>query len=127
MSFVSPERARANITGLSALEARSLTEIGRGCDSVAYLVNGEWVFRFPAVPDAQATLRRELALLPALRPTLPLATPAFEHIGRADGELRFVGYRIVPGAPLRLPPVLLHADVRPDHVMYDAAAQRLTG
>jgi aminoglycoside 2''-phosphotransferase len=158
-------------------------------------------------------LRREIALLPRLGPTLPLATPAFEHIGQSDGELLFVGYRLVRGAPLSvehfdglehdaqetalavlaeflqalhafpLPaarragvreergkgayncqqrhlhghlgcllsraeiarldgvferyeseyaphgvkPVLLHSDCKPDHVLYDTAAQKLTG
>jgi hypothetical protein len=83
MSWPSPERARAAVRRLTPLRADELVELGRGTESVAYLVDGEWVARFPAVPAAQATLRRELALLPALRPALPLATPVFEHVGRS--------------------------------------------
>jgi aminoglycoside 2''-phosphotransferase len=182
-----------------------LVELGRGTDSVAYLVDDEWVFRCPAVPDAQATMRREIALLPQLGPTLPLPTPVFEHIAEHDGELQFVGYRLIRGVPLEhdapetvfaalagflqalhsfpldaarragvreepdqggynarqrelhhqlgdllsreeitlldavferyeseyapdsVTPALLHADLKPDHVMYDPAAQELTG
>lgn len=213
MSVPTPEGARAAVRQLTPLRADELVELGRGAESVAYLVDGEWVARFPAVPAAQATLRRELALLPALLPALPLATPAFEHVGRSGTELVFVAYRAIPGVPLtadtldalgpdeqeaalaslaeflralhafpvelawpagvreerdkgaynrrqrslhkdvrgllspaeierlddtfaryerdhapdRLTPVLLHADIKPDHVIYDPVAQRVSG
>jgi aminoglycoside 2''-phosphotransferase len=213
MSWPSPERARAAVRRLTPLHADELVELGRGTESVAYLIDGEWVARFPAVPAAQAALRRELALLPALRPALPLATPAFEHVGRNGTQLVFVAYRSISGIPLtadtldalgpdeqdaalaslaeflralhafpvelaqragvreerdkgaynrrqrslhrglrgllspaeierlddtftryerdhppdRLTPVLLHADIKPDHVMYDTVAQRVSG
>jgi aminoglycoside 2''-phosphotransferase len=209
----SPEQARDAVRRLTPLPAREIVELGRGTDSVAFLVDGAWVARFPAVPAAQATLRREIALLPELAPALPLATPAFEHVGRNGTELVFVAYRAIPGTPLtaeafdalgwdeqeaalasladflralhafpvelarragvreerltggyngqqrslhreldgvlsaaemerldgiferyerdyepdRLTPVLLHADLKPDHVMYDPVAQRVTG
>jgi aminoglycoside phosphotransferase (APT) family kinase protein len=100
MSWPSPERARAAVRRLTPLRADELVELGRGTESVAYLVDGEWVARFPAVPAAQATLRRELALLPALRPALPLATPVFEHVGRSRTDLVFVAYRSISGVPL---------------------------
>ncbi len=85
---------------LTPLAAEDVRELGRGADSVAFLVDGEWVFRFPAAAEAQATLRLEIALLPALASTLPLPVPAFEHVGLHAGELAFVGYRVVAGVPL---------------------------
>jgi hypothetical protein len=85
---------------LTPLHADELVELGRGTESVAYLIDGEWVARFPAVPAAQATLRRELALLPELGRALPLVTPAFEHVGRSGTELVFVAYRSISGIPL---------------------------
>ena len=100
MPFRSPERARAAIRQLTPVPAHDIAELGRGEASVAYLVDGEWVFRFPAVASAQATLRRELALLPALQGALPLAVPAVEHVGRCDEQLVFAAYRTVPGDPL---------------------------
>src|SRR5919197_6573239 len=100
MTALSPESARAALASVGSLEADEIVELGRGTDSVAYLVNGEWVFRFPAVEDAQETLRRELALLPTLGPALPLDIPVFEHVGREDGRLLFAGYRVLPGTPL---------------------------
>jgi aminoglycoside 2''-phosphotransferase len=77
-----------------------LVELGRGADSVAYLLDDEWVLRFPLTANAQRTLRRELALLDDLAPTLPLPIPAFEHVGRRDGQLLFAGYRAIGGEPL---------------------------
>jgi aminoglycoside 2''-phosphotransferase len=100
MPFSSPERARAAIRQLTPVPAHDIAELGRGADSVAYLVDGEWVFRFPAAADAQATLGRELALLPALQGVLPLAIPVVEHVGRRDEQIVFAAYRTVPGAPL---------------------------
>ena len=101
MDLVSPDGARDAVRRLTPLAARTVTELGRGTDSVAYLVDGEWVVRFPMVDNARLTLRRELALLPRLGPALPLPVPAFEHVGRGDdGELLFVAYRALPGVPL---------------------------
>jgi aminoglycoside 2''-phosphotransferase len=94
------EGARGAIREFTPVPAREVFELGQGTDSVAFLVDGEWVFRFPVVPNAQRTLRRELALLPGLRPALPLAVPAVEHVGRRDGQLVFAGYRCLPGVPL---------------------------
>jgi aminoglycoside 2''-phosphotransferase len=101
MDPFSADDAGAAVRGLTPVPAHDVTDLGRGTDSVAYLVDGEWVFRFPAVDNARRTLRREVALLPRLDPALPLAIPAFEHVGRRDdGELLFVGYRVLPGVPL---------------------------
>jgi aminoglycoside 2''-phosphotransferase len=214
MDVFSPDDAGAAVRDLTPVPAHDVTELGRGTDSVAYLVDGEWVFRFPAVDNARRTLRRELSLLPRLGPALPLRTPAFEHVAtRDDGELLFVGYRVLPGVPLtpellgtlgddeqvaalaslaaflqalhafpvdvaraagvahervsggyhagqrdlprtlaahlpagevadlevefaayeaeyaqsHVPPALLHSDLKPDHLLYDPAARRITG
>lgn len=97
---VDREHVQTTVRRLTGLPARDVTELGRGTDSVAYLVDHEWVFRFPMVPAARDSLRTEIALLPRLRPGLPLATPEFEHFGRAGRELLFVGYRVLPGVPL---------------------------
>jgi aminoglycoside 2''-phosphotransferase len=96
----SADSTRAAIQEQTPLAARTVNELGRGTDSVAYLVDDEWVVRFPLVADARETLRRELALLPTLAPALPVAIPAVEHVGRRHGELLFAAYRLLPGEPL---------------------------
>jgi aminoglycoside 2''-phosphotransferase len=92
--------ARAVIREQTPLAARTVAELGRGTDSVAYLVDDDWVVRFPIVAEARETLRRELALLPMLAPALPVAIPAVEHVGRRGDELAFAAYRRLPGEPL---------------------------
>ena len=74
--------------------------MGRGADSVAYLLDGEWVVRVPVTPNAQRTLRCELALLGDLAPRLPLPIPAIAHVARRGERLLLAAYRAVRGEPL---------------------------
>jgi len=84
---------------------------GEGWDSVAWTVNGQYVFRFPKRDDVVPWLEREIALLPELAPTLPLPVPRFSHVCiRASIWPRpFVGYRRLAGQPLLDPPMLARA------------------
>jgi aminoglycoside 2''-phosphotransferase len=90
---------RAQVPGLTV---RDIVPLAQGWDSVALLVNGEWVFRFARRPAVARQLTKELLLLPELAPTLPLAVPRIEHAWRdtASGEVRCTGYRLLPGVPL---------------------------
>jgi aminoglycoside 2''-phosphotransferase len=63
-------------------------------------VDGEWVARFPLVPEAQATLSTELALLPELAPQLPVAVPRPQHVAVRAEQLVFTLYRALEGEPL---------------------------
>jgi aminoglycoside phosphotransferase (APT) family kinase protein len=93
-------RARQLIRELSALAADDVEVLGAGTDSAAFRVDGAWVVRFPLVPDAQATLATELALLPELAPALPVAVPNPEHVAERDGQLVFCAYGALDGEPL---------------------------
>jgi aminoglycoside 2''-phosphotransferase len=80
---------------------RDIRLLGSGVDSDAYLVNGEWVFRFPRRQVASLGLGREVALLPQLAEVLPVPIPHFEYVAtRPETDLMFVGYRLIPGEPL---------------------------
>jgi aminoglycoside phosphotransferase (APT) family kinase protein len=74
--------------------------LGAGTDSAAFRVDTEWVVRFPLVPEAQRTLRTELALLPYLARDLPVAVPCPEHVAEQDGQLVFSAYHALDGEPL---------------------------
>ena len=50
--------------------------MGAGWDNTAYLVNGEWVFRFPRRTIAVPLLEAEGRVLPKLAPRLPLSDSA---------------------------------------------------
>src|SRR4051812_38967638 len=75
MTAFTPEHAAVLVRGHTPLAADEVRELGRGADSVAFLVDATWVFRFPMVANARTTLRREVARLPLLRSALPLPTP----------------------------------------------------
>src|SRR5262245_48191535 len=94
------DRARQLIRESSPLAAGDVELLGAGTDSAAFRVDGEWVVRFPLVPDAQGTLATELALLPALAPELPVPVPRPEHVAERDGRLVFAAYRALEGEPL---------------------------
>lgn len=73
--------------------------LGSGWCNDAYLVNGEWVFRFPRRVAVQAELRREIVILPILAEALDVGVPVIELVGQPS-ELfpyLFVGHRMIRG------------------------------
>jgi len=97
---VSPSLAIALInTQCPPLAPVLLEPFGAGWDNTAYLVNGEWVFRFPRREIAVDLLETEMRVLPRLAPRLPLPVPRPEWRGRPDANYPwpFAGYRLLPG------------------------------
>ena len=84
---------------LPGLAPARVEPLGAGFDNTAYLVNGTWVFRFPRRQVALVLLRREVALLPAVAPRVPLPIPVPEHVGAPSESYPwpFAGYRLLPG------------------------------
>ena len=76
-----------------------LTLMGEGWDNIAYLVNGEWVFRFPRRTIAVTLLETEGRVLPVLGPRLPYPIPMPVWYGRPDATYKwpFLGYRRLEG------------------------------
>jgi aminoglycoside phosphotransferase (APT) family kinase protein len=76
--------------------------LGEGWDSTAWLVDEEWVFRFPRRAVVVPGFRREVAVVPRLAPTLPLPVPVAVHLGEPSAEFGwpFAGSRLVPGREL---------------------------
>src|SRR5262245_31693936 len=79
---------------LGAVEA-----FGVGWDNTAYLVSGEWVFRFPRRSIAAPLVMRETLLLPAVAPRVPVPIPVPRYVGSPSPEYpwAFAGYRLIPG------------------------------
>jgi aminoglycoside phosphotransferase (APT) family kinase protein len=97
---VSPELARVLVAEQFPKLAPVVVELcGTGWDNTAYRVDGKWVFRFPRREIAVDLLRREVAVLPALAPSLPLPIPRPTLVGRPDARFPwpFAGYRFLPG------------------------------
>jgi aminoglycoside phosphotransferase (APT) family kinase protein len=73
-----------------------------GWDSIVFLINDRWIFRFPARPIVAEALRREIHLLPIIACRTDVPVPRFGIIARHPGitPFLFVGYRALPGQPL---------------------------
>ena len=78
------------------LDFRDVRTIEGGWDSLVLEVDG-YIFRFPRRPEVEEWVEREIALLPELAPSLPVAVPRFEYVGA--GGVTYVGYRKLDGAP----------------------------
>ena len=70
-----------------------------GWDNTAFVVNDEWVFRFPRREIAVALIERESRLLPRIADELPLPVPRPDLVGAAEPRFPwpFSGYRALPG------------------------------
>lgn len=92
--------ARALIAArFPALDASSLRRVGEGWDNVVWATPDGVAFRFPRRPVAIAGVEREIALLPALAPRLPLAIPDAAYPSPPTAAFRWpwFGSRLIVG------------------------------
>jgi aminoglycoside phosphotransferase (APT) family kinase protein len=84
------------------LPRRSLERLAEGWDYVAFLVDGEWVFRFPRREVVVPGTEREIAVLPGLAARLPVPVPAPAYVGRAGDRFPwpFYGARFLSGVEI---------------------------
>lgn len=97
---VGPDLARELIEArFPDLRPATVELLGEGFDNTAYRVNGAWVFRFPRRQVAVALIEREMRLLPAIAPRVPLPIPIPEREGRGNEAFPwpFAGYRELRG------------------------------
>jgi hypothetical protein len=66
---------------------------------IAFELDNEWIIRFPRRPEVEQWVEREIGLLPELAPTLPVAVPHFDLVGR--NGLVCVGHRKIIGSPAK--------------------------
>lgn len=83
----------------SNLEVKKIAYFGAGWDNTAFLVNDQYIFRFPRRKVAVALLEREVKLLPFLAEKLPLKIPKPVFVGEASAfyPCLFSGYKILEG------------------------------
>lgn len=84
------------------LPLQSIEPLGVGWDVTVYLVDGTWAVRFPRREVAVPALFREIALLPALAPRLPLPVPVPRLVGSPTEDYPWVfwGAPYLPGSEL---------------------------
>jgi aminoglycoside phosphotransferase (APT) family kinase protein len=81
--------------------------LGEGCDSTAFEVNGEWVFRFPKHSYVDPHLGIEARVLQVIGARSLLPVPAIAYVGEPSEifPYHFTGYRKLAGVPgIRLSP-----------------------
>ena len=95
-----------------------LTVMGQGLDSVAYLVNNEYVFKQAKHDEARAGLQKEKLVLDYLRGKITLQIPEIEFYSE---EYHVCGYKAIKGD--KLTPELYKAmsDVEKDRLAQDVA------
>lgn len=81
--------------GLS--DSSGVREIDEGWDFKVLVLEEEWVVRWPRHRLAVAEIEKEVDLLPALAPLLPVKVPRFEYV---SSEPWLVAYRLIRGEPL---------------------------
>jgi aminoglycoside phosphotransferase (APT) family kinase protein len=84
------------------VELRSLSLLGQGWDMTVWLVDDEWVFRFPRREMVIPGLANEIAHLRELAQLVPLPIPAPTYVGDPSPEYRwpFYGAPFLPGREL---------------------------
>jgi len=80
-----------------AFGVSSIKKVGEGDNSKAFLVNENYIFRFPKRKEVKQQIGREISVLPKIRSALNLQIPDFEFI---SPELHYVGYKKIEGAVL---------------------------
>lgn len=82
------------------LDVQSISFLGEGWNSSAFLVNDDLVFRFPKRKDVEQKLDKEQKLLPRLQEQLPVSVPRFEFATRSSTRFPFTyaGYTKMDGS-----------------------------
>ncbi|GAA1705219.1 phosphotransferase [Fodinicola feengrottensis] len=90
-------RAQAIETAIASPHPARITALGHRSDSVTYLVNERFVFRFPKVAGQAVALQVQTRLLPELAPRLPAPVPELRFVGQTVTGLPYVGYPQLTG------------------------------
>ncbi len=99
---VTPDMVQALLLSQFNLEATTIELLGQGFDNTAFLVNQQFVFRFPHKAQALNFMENEIMLLPYLANKLPFPVPSPQFIGKPSDVYPFVflGYPVLPGTLL---------------------------
>lgn len=99
---VTPDMVQALLSSQFNLKAATIELLGQGFDNTAFLVNQQFVFRFPHKAQALNFMENEIMLLPYLAGKLPFPVPSPQFIGKPNNLYPFVflGYPVLSGTLL---------------------------
>lgn len=104
-------------------DLKSLSLLGKGMASIAFLANKKWVFRFPdETLINQESLKTEITLLSHLSKALPIKIPNFQYIGKDEKNLLYVGYKILPGIQLEKATFYSLSEIKQEQTLKGLAA-----
>ncbi len=83
-------------------EVQALSILESGHDSEAYLINNEFVFKFPKHQKSSTNLYNEINVLLEIEGKLPIPIPEIKFIGNPNEifHMYFIGYRKIDGITL---------------------------
>lgn len=99
---IDQELAKKLIENQTTLTVFSIDVLGEGFDNIAYLVNKEFIFRFPRRQVGIDLMENEIAILPYLAQNISFPFSCSQFIGKRslDYAAPFAGYTMLPGKPL---------------------------
>lgn len=94
--------AKMLIEDQKLLRVDHISQLDEGWDNTVFLVNHQFIFRFPHRPFGVKCMENEIALLPKLKPYLSFNASIPIHIGQSCESFPhpFAGYRMIQGRPL---------------------------
>ena len=79
------------------LTVHSIVVLGQGLDSIAYLINGEYIFKQSKHDEARSNLKREIQVLNYLQGKITVQIPVIEYYSE---KYSVCGYREIKGDKL---------------------------
>lgn len=81
------------------LKPVNVKTLGEGFDNSVFLVNDQFVFRFPRREIAANLIQTENRILPVITPRMPIPVPNPEYQGIPEDDYPwpFSGYKALPG------------------------------
>lgn len=114
------------VSNFPNFKIKEINPIGEGMDSQAFLVNKEWIFRFPKRESVSKNLKTEIDLLPELKKVLEVKIPDFKYIGKqTKNNYWFVGYKMINGIELSQE-LIIQMDIKQKEVLLTQIASFLT-
>lgn len=94
--------AKQLIEGQNLIHVLSISVLGEGYDNIAYLVNNNFVFRFPRRDMGIDCIENEILILPyiASKVSFPLSCPTFIGKPTSNYPAPFAGYKMLVGQSL---------------------------
>ncbi|MEH7384555.1 aminoglycoside phosphotransferase family protein [Bacillus sp. JJ1521] len=83
------------------LSGEHIYENKQGWSNRVFVIGDRLIFRFPRTEKEKTSMKLELRILPKLKKALPVDIPDFIYSSSDSDEIRYVGYKMIPGIPLK--------------------------